>query len=209
MTHLESGRAAFEILRNKILSEADLKDDIERAFDLLLSRYNTKIYENRFLVGGVAERIIAAAFLAIGHAADKTGVTVTRTDIKVAGSDLSVKGSFKPGSGDIRLINTMGDSSDPVWDEPTIFIFSESGIGYADPEILPNMTRRVRDALIIKSRDISAFWESNPGFHIPLTIPYSRTDVDGSDVASRAVADEIFRYNMKRLRPFDTRTPQD
>lgn len=209
MTHLKSGRTAFATLRNSLLSDDDLKDDVERAFDLLLSRYNTKIYENRFLVGGVAERIIAAAFIAIGHAAQKTGVTVTRTDLKVAGSDLSVKGSFKPGSRDIRLINTMGNSSEPIWNEPTIFVFSNFGIGYADPEILPDKTRRLKDALILKSRDIREFWESNPEFLVPLKIPYSRTDMEGSDVASRAVADEIFRYNMKKLKPFDGRSPQD
>lgn len=209
MKRYQCGQAAFAVLKDALETDADLRDDVEKAFDLLLSRYNTRIYENRFLVGGVAERIIAAAFAALGHEATKTGVKVTRTDLKVLDSDLSVKGAFKPKTRDIRLINTMGNTSKPIWDEPTIFIASGLGIGYADPTLLPEKTRKLKDALVIRFSELCEFWESSPSHFVGMNIPFSRVDIEGSDVASRAVADEIFRYKMKKLQPFDKRTPLD
>lgn len=201
-------RAAFLALRTGLEEDAELANDLQRCLELLLTRYNTQIYENRFLVGGVVERIIAAVFVALGDRARTVGVEVTRTDIQVGGCSLSVKGSFRPRPTTIRMINVMGDSRDTVWNEPTIFVVSKVGIGYADPDLLPGATSRAADAVSLKVSRLLALWSSSPALLFPVELPYSRDQKEGSDVASRIVADELLRYTT-RLRPFDRRTPSD
>lgn len=202
----DSPRTAFHALRSNLEADSELAGELKQCLTLLLTRYNTQIYENRFLVGGVVERIIAAVFVALGDRARTVGVEVTRTDIHVGGCSLSVKGSFRPKPRTIRLINVMGNSPDALWKEPTIFVISKCGIGYADPGLLPSATIRAADALELKVRPLLDLWEAQSKYFIPIDLPYSRDQKEGSDVASRIVADELLRYTT-RLRPFDRRTP--
>jgi hypothetical protein len=204
----EPGRLAFAALRGAFEIDAALKADVSRCLELLLSRYNTQIYENRFVVGGVTERIIAAAFLAMGTKSKATGVHVTRTDISVGGANLSVKGAFSERSTTIRLVNVMGNSANAKWDESTIFVVSGLGIGYADPQLLPNTTRRTKDAIVLSRTPLKRLWLERPEYLYPLEIQFSRADKEGSDIASRLIADEILRY-AKRLKPFDLRSHED
>ncbi|HMN40968.1 MAG TPA: hypothetical protein PKE29_08990 [Phycisphaerales bacterium] len=204
----QPARDAFAALSTSLRDDGILRDDVEASFTLLLTRYNTQIYENRFLVGGVAERIIAATLVAMGKAAKNHGVRVSRTDICVGDVSLSIKCSFRPRPGNIRLVNVMGDSSGAEWSEPTIFVISKVGIGYADPDLLPNATTRAKDAITLPTRPLFDLWANDPSLLFDMDLPYSREDQDGSDVASRVVADEIFRY-AKKLKPFDKRTPEE
>ncbi len=207
-TRFEAGRSAYKLLSAALKAEPDLRADIERAFDLVLSRYSTKLRENRFIVGGVVERIIAAAYLALGHKALNAGVRVTRSDILVRDTALSIKGAFRLKSGaGIRLVNVMGASKGTAWNEPTIFVVSGMGMGYADPDLLPNATTRASDAIVLRRKPLLDLWKHDAQWLTPMNVPGSREDESGSDVASRVIADEILRYGMKRLRPFDPRTP--
>lgn len=208
MSEFDQAREAFSLLAHALRTEEDLRSDVERAFEFLLARFNTRIYENRFIVGGVTERIISAAFVALGQRATNCGVRVTRTDIAVGDTSISIKGVFKPGHREVRVVNVMGDSTDARWNEPTIFVLAGIGIGYADPNYAPKATKRAKDAVILPLKSIMTLWSENPKLIVQLNIPFSRTDVETSDVASRVIADEIFRYGMKRLRPFDQRTPE-
>lgn len=201
-------RTAFADLLAALRKDKELHDDVYRCFDLLLTRYNTQIYENRFIVGGVAERIIGAAFVAMGKVSKASGVHVTRTDICIGDVKLSVKGSFRPRPTNIRLVNVMGDSASAVWDEPTIFVISQLGIGYADPALLPDSTTRAKDAIVLSMKPLLALWKSKPEYFLSMNLPYSLDDKSKSDIASRIVADEILRYS-KRLKPFDKRTHED
>jgi hypothetical protein len=207
-SRFDAARVAFLTLVATLQSDAELCADVQSSFDRLLSRYNTQIYENRFIVGGVAERIIAATFVAMGKAALTMGVRVTRTDIAIGDVCISVKGAFRPGKSDLRLVNVMGDSPAAVWNEATIFVVSQKGIGYADPMLLPDATKRAKDAVLLKRRALYAMWESKPEYFMEMKLPYSREDESQSDVASRIVADELLRYT-KRLRPFDKRLPSE
>jgi hypothetical protein len=208
MSRFDGARSAFSLLASALRDENDLRVDVERAFEFLLARFNTRIYENRFVVGAVTERIIGAAFKALGQRALTCGVQVTRTDLFVAGTNISIKGVFKPKHKEVRMVNVMGDSKSAAWNEPTIFVLAGIGIGYADPEFLPRATRRVKDAVVLKLPPAIALWDAHPELLVKVAIPFSRDDVEQSDVASRVIADEIFRYGMKRLRPFDDRTPE-
>ena len=115
---------------------------------------------------------------------------------------------FRPRTGTIRLVNVMGDSSAAAWDEPTIFIIAKKGMGYADPDLLPGATTRAKDVVQLPTKPLYKLWDDRPEYLMDLDIPYSRADATGSDVASRLVADELFRY-CKRLKPFDKRSPEE
>jgi hypothetical protein len=209
VSHFAPQRALFAKLKGALERESDLRDDVLRAFELLLSRYDTRIRENRFIVGGVCERLIGATFVALGCSFKNVGSTDAGFDLNIDGVSLSIKGSFKSGNRDIRLTNVMGSSKKAQWKEPTVFVFSNLGIGYADPEVLPKATKRASDAVILKSASLKAFWTKSPQWLCELPIPTSRSNPDISDVASRIVADEILRYNFKRLRPLDQRRIND
>ena len=90
-----------------------------------MSRFPTKLYENRFIVGHIVECIIA----------DNSGCTVTkntkRTDITDGQNNYSVKYSS---SGNIKLYNTLGECKD-VDICPTFLIFPDR-ITYIDKDIL-------------------------------------------------------------------------
>lgn len=197
-------RRAFALLSASLRNDPELKGEVEEAFRLLLTRFDTTVYENRFVVGGVAERIVAATFVAIGQPAVTEGVVVTRTDIKAGDANLSVKGVFRRAYS-VRLVNVMGKSTRAAWNEGTIVVLTGVGIGYADPDLLPDATKRVGDALVLPLKPVKALWQRNPDLLLQLAIPMSRADMQNSDVPSRLVADEIFRY-LKRLRPFDPRS---
>lgn len=206
MSRYSAARNAFHVIATALREDREILHEVQECYRLLLTRYSTSIRENRFIVGGVSERIIAATFIALGHQASNTGVLVTGSDISVNGVNLSVKSIFQRSPRSVRLVNVMGESRGAHWRDPTIFIVSSLGIGYADPEMIPSGTRSVGDAIELPIRRLRAHWESQPHWFVPVTIPHALQDESRSDVASRSVADEILRYT-KRLRPFDTRTP--
>lgn len=206
MSNYDSARAAFHLLAHALRSDHEIRHEVEECYRLLLTRYSTSIRENRFIVGGVSERIIAAAFVALGHAAANTGVLVTGSDISVNGAELSVKSIFQQSPRSVRLVNVMGSSSEARWSEPTIFVISSVGIGYADPSLIPTGTRRTGDAIELPLRYVRELWSADSQWLVPVTLPYALQDESRSDVASRSVADEILRYT-RRLRPFDPRRP--
>lgn len=207
MTQFAAGRSAFSLLSGALIHDAEIRGEVETCFRLLLSRYSTSIRENRFIVGGVAERIVAATFVALGHAAANIGVHVTRTDISVCGAHLSVKSVFQRQPRGVRLLNVMGSSATAQWLEPTVFVVSQMGIGYADPAYIPTATRRTGDAVELPFGELRRHWMAHPECLVPVQIPYALADESRSDIASRVVADEILRYTS-RLRPFDPRVPE-
>lgn len=203
----DRSRDVARVFLTALSRDPELREDVQRSLSLLLTRYNTRIFENRFLVGGVAERIIAAAFVALGNDVSRLGVSITRTDIRVNDVHISVKGVFRPKARCVRLVNVMGVSASAAWNEPTLFVLAGRGIGYADPELLTAPAKRTGDALELAVRQLTTLWSSHPEYFLAMDIPFSREDAAGSDIASRIVADEILRY-ARRLRPFDPRTPE-
>jgi len=182
----------FKEFKAYIDQSSDLKSEVELAFEMLLGEYDTAVYENRFVVGGVCEYIIGAAFRAAGIDALNTGALNTRIDIQLPDCEgYSVKGSFTHGYGDIRLINSLGSADDLEWIEATIFIFSGLRLGYCDPELLPVATRSTKDALVLSRRRLDEFLKQQHEYLIPLDIPYKSDNPSETKVASQAVAREI------------------
>jgi hypothetical protein len=197
----ESEREAFERLKAMAENDLMLKSDLESAFNAILTRYATRIYENRFLVGGVCEVILVSALRAVGISAEDIATQNDRYDIRIPGGHFSVKGHFSKGASDIRLINVLGESSMSGWDTGTIFVLAGIGIGYADPELLPNSTHRVSDAVVLRYRKLREFLSEQTQFLIACQIPYTLADVEQSELASRTVAREILK-NTHKLKDF-------
>ncbi len=187
----EQERSAFAQMKHVLETKQELKADFEDCLSNLLSRFATKIRENRFIVGGALEMFLTALLLACGIDAEDVGTTDERVDIRIRGNGgFSVKGHFSR-TGDIRLINTLGTSGYARWDSATIFVLYNLGIGYADPELLPNQARTVADAIVIRSRAVREFLTANPQYLIALSVPAPLQEESRSELVSRVVAREI------------------
>ena len=104
----------------------------------------------------------------------------------------SVKSSFTKQRGEIRLVNTLGDSP-TLWTEPTIFVLANRGIGYADPALLPDVARKKRDAVVLPRRPLDRMHDGNPMWLFPCAVPVKESDPAQSRAASVAVATEVLR----------------
>ncbi len=175
-------RNFFRYLKSKCEYSANKKivGEFLKVVEYLLKEYDTSIYENRFVVGGAVEHIFVAYLRALGFRADHSGGKGKRTDIVVEyeGSQLefSIKTNFT-GKGDIRLINKLGDVGEVFWDEPTIFLISELGLVYSDPDFLGDKVVDKGDAIIVNVSVIKDFSENNQDFVVRLPIPKKYSSV--------------------------------
>jgi hypothetical protein len=188
-------RAAFRKLKRAVEKDPDLRGDIELAIGQLHERFATSIRENRFIVGGVLEVVLVAALRAAGVKAEDVGTSEQRIDIKIPDGGFSVKGHFKR-TGDIRLINVLGESSATEWDTATLFVLHGIGIGYADPDLIGE-TKRTSDAVVLRYAALRDFLRQNPEYLIVCDIPPARRDVAGSELVSRSIAREILKGTKK------------
>jgi hypothetical protein len=138
-------------------------------------RFDTAIYENRFIVGGVVEQLLGASLRAVGCDIDNVAKTSRGVDLASPTLDVgfSVKAQFKRGP-EIRLVNTMGGSGATAeWTHATIFVIVGVGIGYADPGSLAEM------------------WATQTDFLIQCDVPAKPLKSSHSRVASDVVAQDI------------------
>jgi len=186
-------RWAFAQLKQKIDHDDKLRQEVEYTLAQLLERFATSVRENRFVVGGALEVILTAALRAAGVAAEDVGISEERIDIRIPNGGFSVKGHFS-GTGNIRLINVLGDSTQAEWSEGTLFVLHGMGIGYSDPELLgAGATKREKDAIVLRYNQLKQFLETNPAYLISLKVPQATKEEKQSEPASRAVAREILR----------------
>ena len=166
--------------------KAGLEDDkavlreLLAAFELLISERSTSFYENRFIAGGAAEHIIAAAMRCVGLTEVRTvGFEDTRVDVAVGGQGLSVKSVFTV-NGTIALINVRGGGVE--WTTPTILILSNGlsrGIGYVDPALLPpNSTKQTRDQITLPRTPVNVLFRNQPEYLLRCDIPANQRPPD-------------------------------
>ncbi len=198
-------RNFFKDFRSKCMATQSLEivNEFVKAVKHLLEEYDTSIYENRFIVGGVIEYIFIALLKALGFNASHSGENDKRTDISVEyrGNELrfSIKTNFT-GKGDIRLINKLGRGSEIFWDEPTIFLISGIGIVYADPGFLGDRTIDKGDAIVINVNCIKDFSDKNSYYKVNLEIPIKSEISSSFHTASFDVAKSVLeRSNSKIL----------
>lgn len=188
--------------------QSDVQEELLTAIGLVLDDYNTTYRENRFIVGGAVEEMVAAAMRCVGlEDVHSVGVQNVGSDIFVGSQGFSLKTSFTGRNEAIGLINKQGDSS-PEWVDPTIFVLAGTGIGYADPVLLPNATRDGNDQVSLPREPLLTMFRDNPQWLLQCEVPIKPpTNEPPKSVASRTVALEILqrqdvpgRFDFPRLR---------
>lgn len=180
----------------------EILDEFLKMLGILISEYDTSIRENRFIVGGATERILAAAMRTVDIVARSRGLEQTGEDIMVGDSRFSVKSSFTGKRDPIRLVNTLGQGNKQRWQVATIFILANRGIGYADPDLLPNATKFSGDALILKRKLLDELHTNKPKWFFKCAVPAKGTDGSQRRAASEAVAIEIIQRTQSGANKF-------
>lgn len=173
-------------------------EEFKEALRKLITEYNTANWENRFVVGGALEVLFYALLRSMNFQC--RWLHEARYDLEINGVNFSIKSSFT-GTGDIRLINILGDER-AVWNEPTLFFISELGICYADPD-MGLSTRHTSDALVINIRELRNRIEDNDQWVIHVSIPRKPKNSNIIKTASRDVAKSILEeINSQFLRNY-------
>ena len=200
----EPHREIYQRLRDGLTNSSQVLEELLTALGLLISEYDTSIRENRFIVGGATERILAATMRSVGISnARARGLNLSDEDIVVGDHQISVKGSFTGGRQAIRLINTLGNSS-AVWRTATIFVLANRGIGYADPDLLPDVARKTGDAVILPRQPLDDLHDAQPQWLLVCDVPAKAQDISQRRAASEAVATEILNRTAAGQSMFPT-----
>ncbi len=197
LANYQQARATFARFKAGLETQQDVLRELLTAVGLLVADYNTTYRENRFIVGGAVEEMVAAAMRCVGlEEVRSVGIANVGPDIFVAGQGFSLKTSFTGRREAIGLINKQGDSS-PQWVDPTIFVLAGAGIGYADPVLLPNATREGGDQVSLPRAPLYEMFRRNPDWLLACDVPIKPpTDEPPRSVASRAVATEILQRQL-------------
>ena len=169
-----------------------VRAEFEFAIRELVYEYSTSNRENRFVVGGATEILLAASMRAcgigsreLGHGSDGADILTTASALS---SRFSVKATFTRGWSGVRLVNFQGQGSVSAWTDATIFISPRSNIlfGHPDHPILRAGLSHSGDALTLSGAALREHAEANPSLQIRADIPENpRT---GKRVASADVA---------------------
>ena len=189
-------RRAFDRLKSDCSKEAQF--EYEEAVSILIERYNTTIYENRFIVGGAIEVFTCALLRSVGLDCTLYGDQAKSGDILLPNNrKLSIKSAFTGGPANIKLINQQGEGN-RTWDTATLFVLADVGIVFGAPDMVFETDVRStgdglmlqRSALKILIEDVNNVFE----MQIPQKPPTEMTGF--SYKASAAVAKQIF-FEMK------------
>jgi hypothetical protein len=167
------------------------------AIDAVLTRYNTTVWENRFIVGGVVEQIIGASARSLGFAVENAGKQNQGYDLELVATSetgISIKGVFASMGGRHNLVNARSERlSVPLdrWTTATMFVMSDVGIGYTDPEYGRAFLHSTSDALQISGAELQSWWRANPRWLVAAEIP-RKPEGPAVRVASDAVSMDLF-----------------
>lgn len=153
MTSFRLERETFIHLRKR--STSICKHEYERAIETLLNRYNTTVFENRFVVGGALEVFTLGLLRTVGIDCKLVSDQATGADILLTnGAVLSLKSSLV-GVNDIRLVNKMGEGT-RNWTIATLFVVSELGIVFGTPNMINDSDIKASgDALVLKNSGLT------------------------------------------------------
>lgn len=166
-TRLAAERRVFDCLRFHCTVSA--QQEYELAIHTLVERYNTTIYENRFVVGEAVELFTYALLRSVGIDCTLYGDQAMAGDILLPRDrKLSVKSNFV-GVTSIRLLNKMGEG-DRERSTATLFIVANVGIVFGAPDMVDFAhIRSTGDALILRAQGLRSL-KDNPANVIPMEI---------------------------------------
>lgn len=187
-------KSCFNFLKENLDNKA--KSEYESGIKNLVERYNTAIYENRFLVGGVVEVFTLALMRSTGIEIQGCGSEAQGGDLILpTGEMFSLKSSFTE-TGGIFLINTRGTSG-TKWKTATLFVLSNIGIVYGDPSMAAeDDLKRNRDNLEIKRTALTRFAQDSSNciaMNIPVKPPtkMASSSLKASDIVARELMKEL------------------
>lgn len=186
----------FGLFRERMLKDEELAAQLEASITMVRANYNAAIYENRFIVGGAAEHLLAAAFNGAGLPAQHVGRGNTGGDILVRdpkGGEVGFSSKASFSTPNVRLVNTLGNAV-PSWKDATLFLLTNVGIAYSDPELLPDATIQANGALVLDGRKLMSWIDRNPGYVIPMKFAKPST---GSIASSRTASEDVARNVLK------------
>ena len=192
-------RETFLRFKAGLENDRDVLRELLAAFDLLLNEHSTTYHENRFIVGGAVEHMVAAAMRCVGlENVEVVGFREVGPDLRVAGMPISLKSAFT-GSNPIALINTQGEG-EVRWTMPTVLIIATGrsrGISYADPELLPNLAYREEGQLVLPRTPLNEMLNANPEYLLQCNVPANPgpygDDAQPLTAISEIVAEDVLR----------------
>jgi hypothetical protein len=200
-------RDFFQSYRGLIWSNESVRVEVSSSIASVLQRYNTVVWENRFIVGGVVEQVIGASARALGIEIRNAGKQNQGYDLELNDEDhsgVSIKAVFASTKGKHNLVNTrsqnLGGVDPSRWQSATIFVMAGVGMGYIDPEFGSNLVTSTSDAIQISGKGLQDWWGLNPEWLIPIEIPNKPTG-EASRVASDAVSFDVFQ-DFQTLKKF-------
>lgn len=140
---MTTGSKEFDKLRDYLAANATVRKEMENAFAFLLARANPSDRAARFVVGGAAEWIVAAAawsakILTVPGGHNTNGFDLTDL-LNNAKGLWSIKFSSQKNPGEWRITNGLGGAG-KGFIEPTIFIHKKlGGLLYINPELQPTV----------------------------------------------------------------------
>lgn len=172
------------------------KAEYEHALAILVQRYNTTIYENRFVVGGAVEVFTCALLKSVGIDCTLYGDQAAGGDILLPGDrKLSVKSRFTL-RGHVTLLNKRGQGI-RTWQTATLFVLSGVGIVFGAPDMVDHAhLTDTGDAQNISQKGLAALMADTANV-LPMEIAQKQpTEMTGfSDKASTALARQILSEN--------------
>ena len=82
-TMFDTEREVFKSFKQALERNHAIQDELERALEILMADYNTTVYENRFVAGGVCEHVLGAAMRAAGLQVTNVGSLNRRVDLQI------------------------------------------------------------------------------------------------------------------------------
>jgi len=193
-------RDFFANYRDGLSDDAEVSSAVVESIVEVLTRYNTVVWENRFIVGGVVEQILGASARALGIDVLNAGKQNQGYDLELPGdvsAGISVKGVFASTSGKHNLVNLRSadkqlDRDDCLkrWSRATLFVMTDIGIGYADRDMNGDCVSPSADAVQISGKGLKEWWSENPEWLVSLPIP-PKPKGPAIRVASDAVGRDI------------------
>jgi hypothetical protein len=173
-----SGSHQFDALREHLLSNREVRREVEFAFSSLLAAANPSDRGLRFLFGNGAEWIMAAAAWSAGVLTAPAGHNANGFDLgdllNKAKGLWSVKASASTSSSQIRLKNFMGDGMNVSWTEPTLFVGPYlRGAVLVDPRVHTHVRDEIHhssDALVLGGGVVKRFAQANPANYVPFDV---------------------------------------
>ncbi len=202
---ITSGSAEFDLLREKVITDRQLRNDIENLMLLVVETYNPSDRGVRFITGGIGEWILALAAYSAGVVSMPAGHNADGFDLQGVLSQSrslwSAKGSNST-SREFRISNGLGGAGAGFSHATVFWSPLLPGFVYVDPKLHVQVAaaeKKKSDATLLPLAAVAEHSRVHPECVIELMIP-KNPGTASLDPAFEALKVLIARGNFPRLR---------